>query len=266
MSSLATLLEWHIAMGVDETLLDDPINHFDPPIEISPPAPQEENITEAPPTQMGGGLSLPPAQAIAKARMLADSATDLASLKAAIDAVDFLPIKKTAMNTVFSDGVTSAAIMFIGEAPGSEEDKAAIPFCGPSGHMLDKALSHIGLDRKHNCYISNSIFWRPPGNRRPTPEELLICLPFVEKHIALIKPQLIVLVGGTATSSILNEKQSINKLRGKYTTYTNTYLEGKIPLTSLFHPSYLLRQPTKKKLFWQDLLQISAHLQKNTPV
>lgn len=153
--------------------------------------------------------------------------------------------------------------MIIGEAPGVQEDAQGIPFCGPSGMLLDKMLASIGLSRSENAYISNTVFWRPPGNRTPSPEETAICLPFVEKHIALVNPALLILAGGVATTTLLQKDQSISRLRGKLYDYTNPYLSKPIPTLLTYHPSYLLRSPAQKSLAWQDLLMAKQFLKIN---
>jgi DNA polymerase len=194
-------------------------------------------------------------------RALADKASNLEELKNAVMNFAGIDLKNTAMNTVFSDGVVSN-IMFIGEAPGASEDEQGIPFCGQSGQLLDNMLLSIGLSRKENIYITNTIFWRPPANRRPTNEEIEICRPFVEKHIALIKPKLLVLVGATALTSLLGEHLQISRIRQEYYQYTNQYLSTAITTTAIFHPAYLLRQPFQKKSTWYDLLKIQQFLKK----
>lgn len=176
--------------------------------------------------------------------------------------VDFdCELKKFSTNTVIYEGVPNAKLMLIGEAPGQTEDIKGVPFCGESGELLDVMLDRIGYSRKKNTYITNSLFWRPPANRMPTTEEILSCKPIVEKHIALICPKLIVLVGATAVKSVLgNQTQSITFLRGKFINYQNRYLTNPISLTCIFHPSYLLRQGTKKKITWFDLINIRKFL------
>ena len=200
------------------------------------------------------------ADAVAEARAMADAATDLASLEAAVRAFNGCALKKTATNTVFAQGVSESRVMFIGEAPGADEDRHGVPFCGPSGQLLDKMLSFIGLKRAENFYITNTLFWRPPGNRQPTPEELEICRPFVEKHIALVNPKVLVLVGGTATSAILKDTRGITRLRGQVFSYKNDYMATEVPVHVLYHPSYLLRQPLAKKQSWADLLALKQFL------
>ncbi|CAL7963363.1 uracil-DNA glycosylase [Alphaproteobacteria bacterium] len=184
----------------------------------------------------------------------------LENLRNIVQAFDGCALKEHATHTVFGDGNPKAKIMLIGEAPGFYEDKCGIPFCGPSGKLLDKILAAVNLDRT-KVYITNTVFWRPPENRRPTKEELVICRPFVERHIFLIKPELIMLVGSTAVEALLQLNTPMNKLRGQYFDYKNPYLKEPIKATAIFHPSYLLRQPVKKKLMWFDILKIMKDFQ-----
>jgi len=193
---------------------------------------------------------------VQEARVIADSAGSIAQLKNSVENFNGCSLKDFASNTVFSDGVEDAKILLIGEAPGAKEDEKGVPFCGESGQLLDKMMAAIGLSREKNIYITNTVFWRPPANRRPTNEEIEICKPFVEKHIALIKPKLIILVGGTATTSLLGTSEGISHIRQNNHSYINQYLEGPIKTTAIFHPAYLLRQPMKKKDTWYDLLKI----------
>lgn len=199
---------------------------------------------------------------IAEARRLAESAKSLGELKAIVENFNGCALKNFATNTVFCDGQPNAKILLVGEAPGATEDKQGIPFCGESGKLLDKMLNTIGLDRKKNIYITNTIFWRPPANRRPTPEEIKICSPFVEKHIQLFAPKLIILIGSTAATSLLGKKENITYIRENYYPYTNQYLKEPILAAALFHPAFLLRSPYKKKDTWFDLLKIRDYIQK----
>jgi uracil-DNA glycosylase len=245
-------LRWYAQMGVDLCVEEVPqrivarkedVNAIAPPPargslggghadlgaqSMPSPQPSREGI--------GGSIqSAPPASiasAVAQARALADAATDLAALEAAVRGFEGCGLKKTATNTVFAQGVAASGLMFIGEAPGAEEDRAGVPFCGPSGQLLDTMLGFIGLKRAENFYITNTLFWRPPGNRQPTKDELAICQPFVEKHIALVNPKLLVLVGGTATASVLGDARGITRLRGQVFSYTNQYMSNHSPLAS----------------------------------
>lgn len=197
------------------------------------------------------------------AQSLANTSNNLSELRASVEKFTGCELKNYAKNTVFADGNPQSKIMLIGEAPGANEDLQGIPFCGASGKLLDKMLAAINLDRS-NIYITNTIFWRPPGNRQPTPQETETCRPFTEKHIALVSPKIIVLVGGVAASTMLNSNTGISKLRNKFYQYTNQYLTQPITATAIFHPAYLLRQPKQKGLAWEDLKAIRDFLNGNS--
>ncbi len=188
----------------------------------------------------------------------ADAATTLDDLYAAIRGFNGCALKKTASHTVIAEGNPASGLMFIGEAPGAEEDKAGVPFCGPSGQLLDTMLRYIGLTRQTDFYITNVCFWRPPGNRAPNDAEIEICRPLVEKHIALVNPKRLVLVGGVAAKALLKSEQGITRLRGQIFSYQNDYMSAPIPAHAIYHPSYLLRQPMAKKQAWGDLLALKA--------
>ena len=192
-----------------------------------------------------------------------DKIAAINALKAEVCRFKDLDICLTANNVVFSEGPPSANIMLVGEAPGAEEDKRGIPFCGRSGKLLDKMLEAINLSRRTNAYITNTVFWRPPNNRRPTSKELDACMPFVERHISIIKPKLIILVGATAVESLLGKPAAMHKIRQKIFFYANQHLDSKISCTAIFHPSYLLRQPNQKKLAWEDLKFIEKYIKEN---
>ena len=202
------------------------------------------------------------AKIISQAKTIVESVKNLADLEEKVRGFDGCSLKKMATNTVFADGDASSGIMIIGEAPGNHEDLQGIPFCGDSGKLLNSMFEKIGFIRE-NLYITNTLFWRPPGNRRPTEDELAICKPFVEKHIALVNPKLIVLMGATAMADMLQIKDPIGKVRGRFFDYHNDYLVEPIKSTILFHPSYLMRQSSKKRDAWQDLLMIKEFLEKS---
>lgn len=246
MEEVKNLLKWYNQMGVDEIISEIP-GQLNKPLTKS----LNNNQLKETPASFEYGSTL-----AKEARILADKCQTLAELREALEHFDGLSIKKTATNLVFADGNPKADIMAIGEAPGANEDEEGIPFCGASGKLLDLILASINLKRADNLYITNSIFWRPPGNRKPTPEENEVCLPFVEKHIALINPKLILLVGSTSASALLNSTETISRLRTKFYEYNNIYLKSPIPTAVIFHPSYLLRQPLQKKTVWFDLLKI----------
>ena len=170
-------------------------------------------------------------------------------------------LKQTAMNLVFADGNPLSSIMLIGEAPGEDEDRQGKPFVGVSGQLLDRMLASAGLDRT-SVYISNVIFWRPPGNRSPTDAEIAACLPFVERHIALIKPKILALMGGVAAKTILRTKEGITRIRGRWVDYKpiGGGSDETIPCLPIYHPAYLLRQPAAKRQAWNDILLLKKRL------
>lgn len=184
---------------------------------------------------------------------------NLSTLKNLVENLDTCALKQSANKTVFSDGNPNSKIMLVGEAPGLQEDIEGRPFCGRSGQLLDKMLNAIGLNRD-NVYITNTIFWRPPGNRKPTSSETEICRPFLEKHIALINPDLLIMVGSVAVSVLFPQFTMITKIRGQFHPYKNVLLKAPIYATALFHPAYLLRQPQQKKLAWEDLKVIKQYI------
>ncbi len=262
------LLEWYMEAGVDEAVAETPTNYFalaTAKAAVAPALPQAATplIETSAPTVAVMPVVTPlhhtPTAATANARELADKVQTLEELEAAVRGFEGCGIKKTASKTVFSDGNPKARVMIIGEAPGAQEDIQGIPFCGPSGKLLDTMLGAIGLDRT-SVYISNTVFWRPPGNRQPSLEETQACLPFVEKHIALVKPALLILSGGTSTTTVLRKDTSISRLRGRMYDYSNAYTDGTIPTLVTFHPSYLLRTPSQKRLAWHDLLMVKEFL------
>lgn len=254
------LLKWYHEMGVDEAISETPKNNLIVPLSHANIAINASDPIDTMPPRTPKSLSIPQ-DIVAQARAIADSCTSRAELEAALGSFEGCALKRTANKTVFSDGNPEAEIMLMGEAPGASEDMQGIPFCGDSGKLLDMMLASVGITRASNLYISNCLFWRPPGNRAPTSEELAICLPFVERHIALIRPKLLILAGATAVFDLLQLKEGITKLRGRPHEYSNQYLEKPIPVSIIFHPSYLLRQPSQKKQAWFDLLKIKHFIQ-----
>lgn len=196
---------------------------------------------------------------VAAAKKAAQAAKTIDELRKAVENFDGCGLKKMATNTVFADGNPNSNIMVIGEAPGNHEDLQGIPFCGDSGKLLDDMFRAINLDRT-KLYITNVIFWRPPGNRRPTDEEQAICRPFVERHIELFAPKVLVLVGATAMSAVLNINDPVTGVRGKFLDYAPPFLSKKTKAFVIFHPSYLMRQSSKKKTAWLDMLELERFL------
>ncbi|WP_343870425.1 uracil-DNA glycosylase, partial [Caenispirillum bisanense] len=196
---------------------------------------------------------------VRSAAALAAAAKTLEALHAAMQRFDSCPLKVTAANTVFADGNPQADLMVIGEAPGAEEDRQGLPFVGASGQLLDTMLKSIGLTRQ-TFYITNVIPWRPPGNRKPTPQEVGMCLPFIQRHIELVDPKVILMVGGLSASALMARVEGITKLRGRWTDYASPGLSHPVPALATFHPAYLLRSPQMKKLAWRDLLTLRQRM------
>lgn len=242
---LADLLRWYVAMGADEAIAEQPVDRLAAP----PPAAAPARLAPA-----------PTAAASAGARQLAAAANTLAELEAAVRAFDGCALKRTATNTVFADGVAGAELLVIGEAPGADEDRLGLPFVGRSGQLLDRMLAAIGYDRRKNAYITNVLFWRPPGNRKPTNEELAACLPFVWRHIALLQPRAIMLCGGTATAALLGRADGITRLRGRWFDLEIAGTDRRVPSLATYHPSFLLRAPSRKGEVWRDLLALQYKL------
>lgn len=188
-----------------------------------------------------------------------DNIASLDELRQVIENFDDCPLKALARKTVFSDGNPKSPVMFIGEAPGAEEDAQGLPFVGLSGQLLDRMMNAIGLDRT-KAYISNIVPWRPPGNRTPSPIEIAQCLPFIQRHIEIVKPRIIVLVGATAVKALLQRQDGIMKLRGQWFSYATPKLESPIAALATFHPAYLLRSPGQKREVWKDMLMIQKKL------
>jgi DNA polymerase len=196
----------------------------------------------------------PPASAAEDARAIAAAAATLPALRDALEAFDGCALKQTARRLVFSDGVEGAPVMLVGEAPGREEDAAGKPFVGRSGQLLDRMLATIGLSRQSNVFISNVIFWRPPGNRPPTQGEIAACVPFIERAVALAAPRLLILSGGFAAQTLLKRDEGVLRLRGKRLQCSLPGLTQPLSAMVMLHPAYLLRRPQDKRLAWMDLL------------
>jgi DNA polymerase len=190
---------------------------------------------------------------------LAGAATTLAELKSAMESFEGCGLKRTATNTVFADGSPEGRVLFIGEAPGRDEDRIGKPFVGRAGILLDKMLASIGLDRNSNAYITNVINWRPPDNRDPSPEEAAMCLPFLRRHIELANPGVIVLLGAVSARHVMGISDGIMKSRGRWMEYRVG--DRMVPVMPTLHPAYLLRQPAHKKLAWRDLQSLAEKME-----
>ena len=251
-------LAWQREMGATEAISRQPTDRFAAARASRPAAAAEGNPARRP---------RPPAEPATSldARRLAAAATDLPALHAAIEAFTGCPLKAGAERTVIADGDPAAPVMIIGEAPGGEEDRLGRPFVGPSGQLLDRALAAIGLDRKaadprRAVYITNIVFWRPPRNRTPTPEEMALLLPFTERHIALARPAILFPLGNVACRSLLRTDTGIMRLRGNWQHWRSSDGEMSLPALPSLHPSFLLRTPSAKRLFWRDLQALRQRL------
>ena len=253
MDSLGTL-NWLVEAGADEAIGEAPVNRLlakAAAVPMAKPLPASAPAARAPvPVN---------SDAIGDAQALAAGANSLEELKAALEGFEGCALKRSAANTVFADGTPEGRIMFIGEAPGRDEDRSGKPFVGRAGQLLDKMLASIGLDRKLNAYITNVINWRPPDNRDPSPEEAAMCLPFLRRHIELADPKVIVLLGAVAGRHVMGLTDGIMKSRGRWLEYRVG--DHMVPIMPTLHPAYLLRQPAHKKLAWRDLQALAAKIE-----
>jgi len=284
---LLATLAWLTDAGADEAIQETPVDRFSatgPKVADSVPA------SSAPPSRPGPGdasmsgskpgtakpgrigptgavtrpaddtgfkpTTEPDSDSIGRAMEIAAACSSLAELQSALETFDGCTLRQSAMKTVFADGTPHHGIMFIGEAPGRDEDIAGLPFVGRAGKLLDKMLAAIRLDRRSNVYITNVLNWRPPDNRDPSPDEAASCLPFLRRHIELVSPDLIVLLGAVAARHVMGRSDGIMRLRGKWLEY---YVNGRmVPVMPTLHPAYLLRRAIDKRLAWRDLQEISA--------
>jgi uracil-DNA glycosylase len=275
--TIGQLLAFYLEAGVDCALADEPVNRLaDPDIaparrDAAPAQSAGSAPTKAIPTKAIAAKSIaaplpltrsepPPAPdaAIASARELAPTAPTLDALRALLETFDGCALKHTATRLVFADGNPQARVMFVGEAPGRDEDIEGLPFVGRSGKLLDRMIAAIGLDRSR-AYIANVIPWRPPGNRTPTPQETQICLPFIRRQIELVDPDVLVTLGNPSTQALLGTREGIMRSRGKWFDYDTG--SRAIRALATFHPAYLLRSPSYKRMSWQDLRAIAKALE-----
>jgi uracil-DNA glycosylase len=253
------LLTWQIEAGADEALEATPIDRF---VAAAEPAVARRTLPAAEPAApvLTAAASPPlPSNGDGNAYRAAQAAQSLEELRAALESFDGCPLKATATNLVFADGNPAARVMLVGEAPGADEDRIGRPFVGVSGQLLDRMLAAIGLDRT-KVYITNVLFWRPPGNRTPTPAEVAACLPFVERHIELIGPEILILAGNAAAKTLLLRNEGITRIHGRWFEYQTAGMSRPVPTLPIYHPAYLLRAPAQKRDAWRDLLQIRERL------
>ncbi|MBV9969502.1 MAG: uracil-DNA glycosylase [Xanthobacteraceae bacterium] len=282
-AELQAVLAFYVESGVDAVLQEEPVDRLTgdilPAAAITPgsvavPDPPERTrmarepaarpAVAVPPPVVGpqAARMLPgdptsPAEAIMAARELARRAASLEELRSLLQAFEGCGLRKTAKQLVFAAGNPQARVMFVGEAPGRDEDLEGLPFVGRSGQLLDRMMAAIGLDRT-NAYIANVIPWRPPGNRTPTPQETEVCLPFTLRQIELANPDILVCLGGPSAQTLLGIKEGIRRSRGRWLAYHTGSRE--IRAIATFHPAYLLRNPIEKRFVWRDLLAIRKAL------
>jgi uracil-DNA glycosylase len=275
-ADLRAILAFYVEAGVDAVLQEEPVDRFAGDAQPGPvSAPHRElpaTATAAKPARapllarenprpaaVATPLDAPPSAdaAIMAARDLARSAASLEDLRALLDTFEGCGLRKTAKQLVFAAGNPKARVMFVGEAPGREEDLEGLPFVGRSGQLLDRMMAAIGLDRT-NAYIANVVPWRPPGNRTPTPQETATCLPFTLRQIELADPDVLVCLGGPSAQTLLGIKEGIKRSRGRWHAYHTGTRE--IRAIASFHPAYLLRNPIEKRFVWRDFLAIKKAL------
>lgn len=255
-ASLAALA-WHVEIGVDEVISEAPVNRYDLPETTRAPA-AVAAVPAAPRAAPAPAPDQPQVDAVEAARAAAARATSLPALREIIAGFELCDLKKGARNTVFADGNPAAHVLILGEAPGRDEDIEGRPFVGPAGQLLDRMFAAIGLSRgaaepERAIYITNVLPWRPPGNRDPEPAEIAMMRPFVERHITLVDPDVIVVMGNTPLQALLKTK-GILRARGTWAQAL-----GK-PVLPMAHPAYLLRKPEAKREAWADLLSLQAKL------
>ncbi len=264
----AEALRWWIRAGVTEALEETARDRFagnsrengdrrDAPnlsISQASPAASEIGVRALQSAQAGSA----PDAAETSARALAEAASDLEALRAAMADFDGCTLRRTATRLAFADGAPGSRVMFVGEAPGAEEDRLGRPFVGRAGQLLDRMLGAIGLDRQ-TVYVANVVPWRPPGNRTPTPQETQICLPFIRRQIDLADPEFLVCLGGSAVRTLLGVQTGITRARGSWFAYQRQ--DGReIRALAMLHPAFLLRQPAHKRFAWADMRALASAL------
>ena len=274
----ARALSWLAEMGADEAISDEPVDRFAESASLSAlsdrrsavpdasPKPALNRPAPAAPAPLAVPRSMAPAAptiAASELDQMAQGCATLDELARLLDSFDACPLKRTATQLCFADGLPGAHLMIVGEAPGRDEDEQGRPFVGRSGQLLDKMLAAIGLNRDSDdpatsVFITNTVFWRPPGNRNPSEAELAMCLPFVRRAIELAQPRVLLTLGNIPTQALLETRQGITRMRGNW---KRLEIAGRqYDILPSFHPSYLLRSPEAKRSSWHDLLSVRSRL------
>lgn len=257
-----SLLAFWAEAGIDSMYLDEAVDRIAAGAVPIPRPAQAARPATAPsrPASVPDARAPAPPEALAQARALAAAAKTLEELAAAIEAFEGCPLKfeGAATKAVFSRGAPSAPVMVVGEGPGAEEDARGQPFVGRAGRLLDKMVAAAGLQER--VFITNTVFWRPPGNRTPTPAEQAVCAPFVERAIELVQPRLLLLLGGASAKSMLQKDEGILALRGRWFEWRSADGGLELPAMPTLHPAFLLRQPAAKKKAWSDLVSLVQRL------
>jgi DNA polymerase len=262
------ILVFHLENGADAVLGEAPVDRFaDPSLALPSPAPVEKDRSSTPPRTNAPSRNLPanaqplpsPDEAVMSARAAARKAGSLEELRAILETFEGCGLRATAKQLVFADGNPKSRLMFVGEAPGREEDLEGLPFVGPSGQLLNRMIGAIGLKRT-DVYIANIIPWRPPGNRDPSTHETQICLPFIQRQVELVNPDVLVCLGKPSTIALIGITDGIRRTRGRWIPYNTGTRE--IRAMPMFHPAYLLRSPLEKRLAWRDMLAVKKALAK----
>ena len=258
--AIESLLAFWAEAGVDFAIADAPVDRMAAGLAaLRPKAPAPRPAAAAPPRPAFSADAPVDAGAVLAARQSAAAAADLAELAAAIAAFDGCELKRLgARHAVFARGEPTAPVMIIGEGPGAEEDREGAPFVGRAGKLLDRMLAAAGLEGR--AFITNTVFWRPPGNRTPTPAEQAACAPFLERAIALVRPRLLLLAGGAAAKHLLKTGEGVLSLRGRWFEWRSDDESLELPALPTLHPAFLLRQPVAKKKAWDDLLTLTERL------
>lgn len=254
-----SLLAFWAEAGVDAMLLDEPLDRIEAG-KIAPPPPPV--VARAIPAAAPRAAAPAPdvSAAIAEAQRLAQAAGDIAALKAAIEVFEGCPLRfdGAARQAVFYRGDPGAPLMVVGEGPGAEEDAQGAPFVGRAGQLLDRMLTAAGLTGR--VFVTNTVFWRPPGNRTPSPAEQAVCAPFLERAIELVRPRMLLVLGASAAKALLKKDEGILALRGRWHEWRSHSGNLELPVMPTLHPAFLLRQPAAKKKVWSDLLTATERL------